>query len=162
MCRWVILARLSGLKKEALVLTGGCGEGILGGLGGRKGQGGYDQNTLLACAKFSKSTLKYTSRCKQRRQENGKRGGNKSPPSPNRGSITVAPASCPLLSFKSLGGYYKELTTSKVFLCSALQKQFSSAIIYEYFLACGWYFSVLLHVNNFQLFVWKKGRFFLY
>lgn len=85
MCLWVILASLRGLKKkkEAMVLTGGCGEGILGGLGGGKGEGGYDQNTVLACAKFSKSTLKYILRCKLRRPENGKRGGNKSPPSRN-------------------------------------------------------------------------------
>lgn len=70
-------------KKRGHGVDRGMWGGDSGGLGGGKGEGGYDQNTVLACAKFSKSTLKYILRCKLRRPENGKRGGNKSPPSRN-------------------------------------------------------------------------------
>lgn len=140
-----------------MVLTGGCGEGILGGLGGGKGEGGYDQNTVLACAKFSKSTLKYILRCKLRRPENGKRGGNKSPRLPQPRKYHSG-SHCPLLSFKSLGGYCKERTASKVFLRSARQKQLSSAVIYEYFLACGWYFSFFFYTLMISNFLYGKKR----
>lgn len=124
---------------------------------------GLEEGRVLACAKFSKSTLKYILRCKLRRPENWKRGGNKSPPSRNHGSITEAPIVLygPLKAWEVT---IKRGTASKVFLRSAPQKQFSSAVIYEYFLACGRYFSFffyMLIISNF-LCGKKKGRFFLY
>lgn len=108
------------------------------------------------CAKFSKSKLKYIWKCKQRKQENRKRGRNKS--FSLHVSLSVASTSCSPLSFKSLQSYYKEmiLNLQSVPVQCMSGNSFTPVLPVDISWPCGWCSPCLPQVNNLQRFVWRE------